>query len=931
MKQKLSITFNILFAFLLSKNLSGQNLYQNLEINPVQYDTKNDLEKKRTRREYLTKTTTSDTISFPFFDDFSNGDLTWVPSKFYFAKPIYWIGFFSNQTARAFGDEGLNLKTTSRGRSWEKIENNETRTYLSATFIGNGDNGWICGTKGYLAKTTDNGITWTPKTSPSQRPNAALKNVSFFSSQKGLLVDSLGKIFYTTDGENWNAGATNPAFYARSVDWANANDAVAAGDSGKLAFTGNAGESWEILEFKSDTAFNFNKVKMLDGIFGLAVGNGGIIYKTLNSGKSWFKCKNSSTQNLLDVDVADININICWAVGQSGTILFSGDKGNNWASVKSGLEDDLQCLDMVNEFRGFIGSSNGRILQIMMDPTKAESRLWEKNSGVFINNTYAFNPITIGVASFDGLNSSGLPYNTSTTGSKNGACDTLSSVRIDLAGLSENLYLSYYYQPGSLAVEIKPNETDSLVLQFKSSKGFWKSVWNVKGESNTQSVPFRYVSIPINDSLKHKGFQFRFINFGEQTGNFDIWNLDYVRLDSSNPPGDSLLSDYAISRLPGRLLKDYSAFPLSQFKYCLANNINIFGDSILGEAISFNSSITPASATFYLRSQIPDTVKTLATFQNDELNGLENPFDPGVTRKKLAIPVSKFKSNLEAINEFSNLQYGFGLNAAQGNEFQGNDTLLASLNLSTVMAYDDGSAELSLLVGNSLSRGAVKFYLPQTDTLTDIALHFPRRPFTFQDIVSFTLILYESIEAGTKNEKVIFRLPVILPTNDSSNKFDFYSLRIRPLNQRILEGGKHFYIGWEQGTVDNGNEVRIGVDINSKSPFPLLYKVNEDWLERPDNFPLMIRPIFGIEKPVSVKDRFSKSSSPFFPNPARALIQNKESFKQLRIFNHLGQVVYKLEDGAPMQEINFNLNPGFYTARWIATNGDWNCQKLIIE
>jgi hypothetical protein len=146
-----------------------------------------------------------------------------------------------------------------------------------------------------------------------------------------------------------------------------------------------------------------------------------------------------------------------------------------------------------------------------------------------------------------------------------------------------------------------------------------------------------------------------------------------------------------------------------------------------------------------------------------------------------------------------------------------------------------------------------------------------------------------------------------------------------------LEGGKHFYIGWEQGTVDNGNEVRIGVDINSKSPFPLLYKVNEDWLERPDNFPLMIRPIFGIEKPVSVKDRLSKSISPFFPNPAKALIQNKESFKHLKIFNHLGQIVYNLEDGAPMQEINFNLNPGFYTAKWISTNGDWNCQKLIIE
>ena len=61
-----------------------------------------------------------------------------------------------------------------------------------------------------------------------------------------------------------------------------------------------------------------------------------------------------------------------------------------------------------------------------------DSNLWQDNS-VFINRNYGINPITIGVATFDGLNSNGRAYNMTFTGTDSENADTLSSHQIDLS------------------------------------------------------------------------------------------------------------------------------------------------------------------------------------------------------------------------------------------------------------------------------------------------------------------------------------------------------------------------------------------------------------------------------------------------------------------------------------------------------------------
>ncbi|MBP9884577.1 MAG: hypothetical protein KBF32_14300, partial [Chitinophagales bacterium] len=119
--------------------------------------------------------------------------------------------------------------------------------------------------------------------------------------------------------------------------------------------------------------------------------------------------------------------------------------------------------------------------------------LWE-NNGAFINLTFPKDPVSYGVATLDGLDGNGIPYDTSSYSfSTIGPADTLTSMPVLMAGLSaaDSVYFSFYYQPGGLG-DVPNNQTfnlfnygvnfgDSLVLEFKDNTGSWHSAWQQDG------------------------------------------------------------------------------------------------------------------------------------------------------------------------------------------------------------------------------------------------------------------------------------------------------------------------------------------------------------------------------------------------------------------------------------------------------------------
>ncbi|MFT5921272.1 MAG: hypothetical protein ACI8TS_000600, partial [Flavobacteriales bacterium] len=79
-----------------------------------------------------------------------------------------------------------------------------------------------------------------------------------------------------------------------------------------------------------------------------------------------------------------------------------------------------------------------------------ELQRWSDDD-VRLNCTFPILPPTIGVATFDGLDETGYPYNFVISDAY-GPADTLTSLPIDLEGFSEgdNIYLTFFYQGGGI-------------------------------------------------------------------------------------------------------------------------------------------------------------------------------------------------------------------------------------------------------------------------------------------------------------------------------------------------------------------------------------------------------------------------------------------------------------------------------------------------
>jgi hypothetical protein len=193
--------------------------------------------------------------------------------------------------------------------------------------------------------------------------------------------------------------------------------------------------------------------------------------------------------------------------------------------------------------------------------------LWIGNSA-FVNNTYPINPPSIGVVTFDGLDSNGFAYDINMT-NNSGQADQLLSQEIDLSNIDTAFFLFFHQAQG---LGDNPQQEDSLTLEFLSDSlgtKSWKKVWSVPGSNFHE---FKKNVLMIYDPyFLHNSFQFRFINYATLSGNFDHWHIDYIKLDSYFSTVDtSTLNDVSFVYQSPSFLKRYNEMPWSHY----INNFN---------------------------------------------------------------------------------------------------------------------------------------------------------------------------------------------------------------------------------------------------------------------------------------------------------------------------------------------------------------------
>ena len=546
-----------------------------------------------------------------------------------------------------------------------------------------------------------------------------------------------------------------------------------------------------------------------------------------------------------------------------------------------------------------------------------------------VNNTFPINPPTIGVATLDGLNQYGLPYN-STTGT-GGQADYLTSNQIDLSpyspSLSDSIYLSFFFEPGGQGDY--PGVGDSLVVEILDQGGFWQQLWVDTGYIDSVPDTFQQVllQIPYSDSLYtffHSGFQFRFRNVVSLYGLNNMWHIDYVKLGRNRSATDTVINDIAFQFPFPTVLKNFTLEPGPQvnFPADLADSI-VFPVRNLGQS-------APATSYQGFANELYPIPQLVSSLPIHAFNG--NAYDT------LTIyPVSQY-TNLPSAGVDSLVLNSQIFIEPTVDVLYINDTISQKQIFSNIMAYDDGSAEkaFGLTGGDDVKKFAYEFDLNRPDTLVGFQIMFTQAEANVSNLV-FDFDIWDTLKL---NSYVWMDTPLVSLVNqipyyiDSMNGFTTYLLD----TQYILSN--KVYIGWDQ---TDSRRLQVGYDMNDTLGHPHMFtyfsgKWDSAYMQ-PAGSP-MIRLIFGHyygtnSIPSAIMDFTNNSNTlDVFPNPTNGMVYLKSTpanaAYSIEVYNSIGQQVANLPSVTNQLDLG-NVANGVYllNARNIQTGETFH--KRIIK
>lgn len=540
-----------------------------------------------------------------------------------------------------------------------------------------------------------------------------------------------------------------------------------------------------------------------------------------------------------------------------------------------------------------------------------------KNRNVFWNDTYPVNPPSIGVVTFDGIDSTGYPYNFNIQTAQ-GKADVLNSVPFDLSlfdPVNDSLYFSFYYQ--STGLGNKPEPEDSLRLEFKTKQGTWKRIWGKAGYALTSDSVFSRVVFAIKDTnYFHNAFEFRFTNYATLSGNLDHWHIDYVRID--------LAADTSINDItwvyPGKsLFTRYQQIPRKQYDSGSAQVMKNFIRNLSQQTINVTYALRVkdyyANTLFTVNVNNVDFSPLLLNNCNF-CNQILNPLLGGTFN----FPVTSLCARYEIGGLIQNIADEPNVN---------NDTLYYTQIFGDCFAYDDGSAEAAYGVTSPYAQMASKFNAITSDTLKAIRIYFNPVVVNAAELNQFNLVVWEEDTNG-KPGNYLYRSssPLTPQYNHIVNGFVDY-----PIDATVIVSG-NFFIGLEQ---IGAYELNVGLDRNTNAMDMQYYQTTGTWYPTQFKGSWMMRPAFR-----TCQDYFSginqieeNSKVEFYPNPTNNVITLNARLKPMynvKIYNAQGSLVLN-ENMSSGNDIKLEQLPdGIYFIDLVDNqNGIHSNQKIILN
>ena len=533
--------------------------------------------------------------------------------------------------------------------------------------------------------------------------------------------------------------------------------------------------------------------------------------------------------------------------------------------IVTGLQSNPILINQKSKQDLFKGSAADTIELPFFDDFSEHSFLpslkyWSDRSA-FVNNTYSDQQISLGMATLDALDESGRLYEAASSDGFEADHLTSQPVNLNLSS-AENIWLSFFYQPGGLgdAPELK----DSLTLQFFApDENKWYSVWKTPGKPKEK---FKQVIIRIdNQRYLKKGFKFRFVNFASINstfsdpsiiGNCDHWNIDYVFLDRNRNEADTSVADVAFRTPLRSLLKTHEAMPWKQFRQVFLQEM---GSSIPINYRNNDMIIRNVTRNFEIRDMLT--------------NSVSHSFSAGATNIDPFTNVS-YNANLiytyNTSNNDSALFKVTGYLKTDDFDPKENDTITYYQVFSNYFAFDDGSPEAGYGLNGQGSRNAMaayRFKSYMNDTIRAIQICF-NDSYMNSNQRTFDLMIWDDNNGLPGNILYSLENMTVVP-GDEINGFYTYILP-----DGVMVNGI-FYAGWKQ---HSETFLNVGFDVNTPHQGRQYFWLNGVWQQSQKEGSVMIRPVVGKSlritsaESIEAEDKDTPMTIRSWPNPASDFI-----------------------------------------------------------
>jgi photosystem II stability/assembly factor-like uncharacterized protein len=228
-----------------------------------------------------------------------------------------------------------------------------------------GDDIWVVGAKGLIARSFDEGRTFNAVPSAV---DVGLNDVTVRGERISIVGDQ-GTILRSTDGGRSFIRSNYSLRYREgqgkggivdlySVQFIDKDTGYIVGDQGLILTTGNGGASWR--EQYSGSDAQLFHLSFRDSR-GWVVGTGGKILHTTDSGRNWYPQRSGVQEDLNRVYFVDDRVGLI--TGDKGVLLRSENGGATWERVALNVAEPLFGMSFVDKKTGWVVGYGGRIVR----------------------------------------------------------------------------------------------------------------------------------------------------------------------------------------------------------------------------------------------------------------------------------------------------------------------------------------------------------------------------------------------------------------------------------------------------------------------------------------------------------------------------------------------------------------------------------------